>query len=93
MQSGHHPVHERLQSHSVGGIYPLAVVGYANGDQTLYVIEHLTEGKVLCDPTGVPYQSVVYNVLASIARDGFNSDLDQWVTGRPTYHASGKLMM
>ena len=29
--SGHHPVHLGLQNHSVGGAYPLCVVGYGNG--------------------------------------------------------------
>lgn len=45
--TGHHAVHAGLQNHSGGGMYPLAVVGYGNGDKLLYVLENLCTGKVL----------------------------------------------
>ena len=56
--SGHHDEHVGLQKHSVGDLYPLAIVGYGNGDKTKYVIEHLTRGEVLvCKAgSGNPYQ-------------------------------------
>ena len=90
--TGHHPEHVGLQKHSVGGIYPLAVVGYGNGDLTTYCIEHLTEGKVLCDATGLPYQSESYNVIYGVAASGFDDDLDMWVKGRPHLEANMLVM-
>lgn len=48
--AGHHPVHAGLQNESVGDIYPLAIVGYANGDLTTYVIENLVTGQCLGHP-------------------------------------------
>jgi len=45
---GHHPVHAGLQKHSVGEAYPLALVGYGNGDRTDYRLENLMTGQTLC---------------------------------------------
>ena len=90
--SGHHAEHVGLQKHSVGDLYPLAVVGYGNGDDTLYVIEHLTDGTVLCDGAGSPYQSDAYAVLPGIAESGFDQALDLWVKGRPYYNGNRMVM-
>lgn len=38
-----------LQKHSVGELYPLAVVGYCNGGATIFVVEDLQKGAVVCD--------------------------------------------
>ena len=38
-----------LQKHSVGELYPLAVVGYCNGGATTFVVEDLQKGAVVCD--------------------------------------------
>ena len=38
-----------LQKHSVGELYPLAVVGYCNGGATTFVVEDLQSGAVVCD--------------------------------------------
>lgn len=46
----HHPIHAGLQNHSVGDIYPLAIVGYGKGDLTTYVIENLVTGQCLGHP-------------------------------------------
>lgn len=45
--AGHHPIHVGLQNHSVGSTYPLVIVGYGQGDKTLYVIENLCTGRIL----------------------------------------------
>jgi hypothetical protein len=98
--TGHHAEHSGLQKHSVGGIYPLAVVGYANGHTTVWVVEHLGTGCVLCckfvSGVPVPYQSDDYDVIASAAALPFSSLTDVWVKGRPTfsdYHHDPFLIM
>jgi hypothetical protein len=44
--SGHHPEHIGLQKHSVGDIYPLAVVGYGTADEVEYCVEDLCRGTI-----------------------------------------------
>lgn len=44
MTQGHHPTHTSLQKHSVGDIYPLAIVGV--GDS--WELHDLSTGKVFC---------------------------------------------
>jgi hypothetical protein len=36
-----------IQQHSVGGIYPYAVVGFANGSDVVWHLENLQEGTIL----------------------------------------------
>ncbi len=46
---GHSPDGSGLPNHSIGDIYPLAVVGYSTGDgPTLFSIENLKTGAVCC---------------------------------------------
>lgn len=45
MSKGHHPVHTGLQKHSVGDIYPLAVVGYGTADKVVYCVKNLCTGQ------------------------------------------------
>lgn len=45
MSKGHHPVHAGLQKHSVGDIYPLAVVGYGTADKVVYCVKNLCTGQ------------------------------------------------
>lgn len=45
--TGHDPVHTGLQSHSVGGIYPLIIVGIANGATVHFEIHHALTGRAL----------------------------------------------
>ena len=84
---GHHPVHTGIQNHSMGDCYPLAVVGYGN-NPTLYVVENLAEGTVLCRATAddvVIYQSFncerVRDLLLNAHKEIIASD--RWVKGRP----------
>jgi hypothetical protein len=48
MTQGHHPTHTGLQKHSVGDLYPLAIVGV--GD--FWELHDLRNGAVLCFSTG-----------------------------------------
>lgn len=97
MSAGHHPVHVGLQSHSVGSGYPLAVVGY--GHPTLYVLENLTLGTVLCSAAlegNVPYQTDARELhFLMELRDNYNFSLahDKWVVGRPVRTPAGELTM
>lgn len=88
---GHHPVHTGIQNHSMSECYPLAVVGY--GDKpTIYVIENLAEGTVLCRSSllGLTkasiYQSASCNMVRSLLLELRKEQLptDIWVKGRPT---------
>jgi hypothetical protein len=38
-----------LAEHSIGGLYPFAVVGYGNGDRVDYGVENLQTGEALYD--------------------------------------------
>lgn len=49
---GHHGQHQALQNHSVGDIYPLAVVAYDNGGALHFTLEDLTKGTCACDSAG-----------------------------------------
>lgn len=49
---GHHGQHQALQNHSVGDIYPLAVVAYDNGGGVFFTLENLTRGTCACDKDG-----------------------------------------
>lgn len=97
---GHHPVHSGLQNHSVGGAYPLCIVGYGNGDATQWVIENLATNEVMCSDargtrTSAPYQWGTYNaanlridaVVAGRIEDAI------WVKGRPKFSKMGYLEM
>ena len=99
---GHHPVHAGLQSHSVGGAYPLCVVGYGNGEHTTWVIENLTEGTVLCyrDPFHLdwddPFQWGKYEYASQYMSNFCGSrfpDTAVWVKGRPKANEMGFLQM
>lgn len=99
MSAGHHPVHTGLQSHSVGGAYPLAIVGY--GHPTRYVIENLAEGTVLCcKGVGLapasPYQAkrhTLERLVELLTTFEFKPGLDAWVKGRPHVGFDGNLSM
>lgn len=49
---GHHGQHQALQNHSVGDIYPLAIVAYDNGTAVFFTLEDLTRGTAACDRDG-----------------------------------------
>ena len=99
MSAGHHPVHTGLQSHSVGGAYPLAIVGY--GHPTRYVIENLAEGTVLCCKSvgmvpASPYQSKrvsLQRLVELLTEFEFKPNMDVWVKGRPRHNVYGDLSM
>jgi hypothetical protein len=74
--SGHHSVHTGLQKHSVGDIYPLAVVGYGTGDEVEYCVEHLTNGTIAAFQRGKSfkrrswYRASDAYAFAVLVRDG-----------------------
>lgn len=98
--SGHHAHHRGLQNHSVGSIYPLAVVAYDNGTQLCYTIENLADGTVCCareDGCGIvgPRQwdrvILALNWLsASGPTHGFTT---VWVAARPVFDEDGFLQL
>jgi hypothetical protein len=99
--SGHHAHHRGLQNHSVGSIYPLAVVAYDNGNELRYTIENLTDGTVCCtrDDSGgrgvVPRQwdrAILALSWLSDSRPtrGFTT---VWVAARPVFDQYGFLQL
>ena len=82
--TGHSNEHAGLQNHSVGEHYPLAVVGIGSYP-TLYVIENLMTGEVMCSCPGIPYQhyesKYLYAIIGLPLFDG-----DCWVKGRPRFN-------
>ena len=97
---GHHPVHTGIQNHSMGDCYPFAVVGYGD-NPTLYVVENLAEGTVLCRASFMePHFAVVYQsydcatiraLLIEVLRHQLPTDC--WVKGRPTRTEYGTLRL
>lgn len=49
---GHSAKHPALQNHSVGDIYPWAIVAYDNGGELAFTLENLAEGKCATDRNG-----------------------------------------
>jgi hypothetical protein len=75
-----------LQPHSVGDLYPLAVVTYANGEGTAIFVENLQDGTVavLRDNSSYPYEFDSHDqALAAIEKGGLI-----FAKGRPHYVAS-----
>ena len=94
--SGHDEVHVGLQKHSLGGSYPLTVVGYDNGDGVRYVVENLVDGTVLCsdNPTPIPYQSREAHIVRYLITPyTYHPLFDKWIKGRPHFDVTGSLAM
>lgn len=90
---GHHPVHAGLQSHSVGGAYPLAVVGYGMGEKTKYCVEDLLSGSVLvCVSTGTMFQSTSPDLAVSLLTGGIHPSQYKLKKGRPVFE-KGRLVL
>lgn len=74
--SGHHSVHAGLQKHSVGDIYPLAVVGYGTADEVEYCVEHLGDGTIAAFQRGRSFKRRAWTrasdayYFATLVRDG-----------------------
>ena len=96
---GHHPVHSGLQNHSVGGAYPLCIVGYGNGDATQWVIENLASGEVMCyesrGQSHAPNQWHRYDWANERLDSAVAGDVEDaiWVKGRPKFNKRGYLEM
>jgi hypothetical protein len=96
---GHHPVYTGIQNHSMGECYPLAVVGYGH-NPTLYVVENLAEGTVLCCTaemwgTAVYHSSnceVIRDLMLAVHKEGAVAS-DRWVKGRPMRTADNILRL
>lgn len=72
-----------IQAHSVGDLYPVAVVGYqANADsQVVYFLENLQEGTVAMGSFGAPcYMHSADDALALAQGTDF-----EWKQGRPQF--------
>ena len=99
--SGHHAHHRGLQNHSVGSIYPLAVVAYDNGTELRYTIENLADGTVCCardDSCGkvIPRQwGRVNSALSWLSGDGrqMQGFTTVWVAARPVFDEDGVLQL
>ena len=86
--TGHAP-DSPIQKHSVGDIYPLAVVGYGSGNHVMYCVENLTNGTVLVHSSGVRQwlhaheaEAIARQVADGKTHDGIG-DLFVWRAGRP----------
>jgi hypothetical protein len=75
-----------LQPHSVGELYPLAVVTYANGEGTTIFVENLQEGTVavIAKDSVYPYEFDSHDQALNAIEAG---DL-MFAKGRPHYVAS-----
>ena len=81
-----------LQKHSVGDIYPLAVVGYANGDHVRFTVENLETGCVAACGKVVRAWPNVTGALAFAKRFKQDKcvglDVVTWSTERPIFEGS-----
>ena len=82
-----------LQSHSVGDIYPLAVVGYDNGgDGVTYTIENLQTGEVCMAGDWVRQWDNSRWPLEFAKVIGTKRDVS-WKQGRPVFYKDGALVL
>lgn len=82
---GHSGIHDGLQNHSVGGIYPYAVVTYGL-DPARHVVENLKTGCVACNKAGQVLQWDTYEGASDYLRiAGKQVSAVNWVYGRPRY--------
>lgn len=95
--TGHAP-DSPIQKHSLGDIYPLAVVGYGSGNHVMYCIENLSNGGVLAHSSGVRQwfraheaEAIARQVADGKTHDGIG-DLFVWRAGRPAL-ANGRLTL
>jgi hypothetical protein len=78
--SGYHSAHTGLPKHSVGDIYPLAVVGYGTGDEAEYCVEHLGNGTIAAFARGKGFKRRAWHHasdahrFAVLVRDGEFTD-------------------
>lgn len=76
-----------LQPHSVGDLYPLAVVSYEGGGKVVHFIENLQTGTVLLSSPGSEYPKPFYSM--DKAFEALTAaDLKLFAPGRPHYLAS-----
>lgn len=97
---GHSKDGSSIQKHSLGDIYPLAVVGVSSGKgPTVYYIENLRLGAVAAGPAGVRQwlnATLAYRFADRMAL-GIKTDVlcdpITFVTGRPSLTSGNKLVM
>lgn len=87
-----------LQKHSIGGLYPLCVVGYHNGESPVaWVVENLQDGTVACTNGGSPRQwntLAVATVFASRCKEHTGGSIGEpivWLKGRPHFAIEHRL--
>jgi hypothetical protein len=87
-----HVADSPIQKHSVGDIYPLAVVCYAHGDKQRFVIENLERGEVavssLNDDTVIQW-----NRATQAHKFAELKGKCSWAKGRPVYGEHGGLVL
>jgi hypothetical protein len=87
-----HVADSPIQKHSVGDIYPLAVVCYADGDKQRFVIENLERGEVAV--SSLDSDTVLqWNRAANAHRFAELGGKCGWAKGRPVYGPYGGLVM
>lgn len=67
-KAGHSAQHHGLQKHSVGGIYPWAIVGIGNGEKTHYEIHHLVTGEHICHRVRGAHETLSFDGAKAYSR-------------------------
>lgn len=87
-----------LQKHSIGGLYPLCVVGYNNGGSPImWVVENLQDGTVACTSGGSvrqwPLVSLAYDFAERCKEHTKDSGGEPivWLKGRPHFATEVRL--
>lgn len=87
-----------LQKHSVGDIYPLAVVGYADGDKLRFTVENLETGQVCsCGEVVRAWHCAelaeAFAVLIKEGKASIYADPIMWDSRRPKFSPITKHML
>ena len=79
-----------VQPHSMGDIYPLAVVGYDNGEGVSYTLENLQTGEVCMAGSWVRQWQIAKHPLEFAKVIGTKRGVS-WKQGRPVFNSDGNL--
>lgn len=97
---GHSKDGSSIQKHSLGDIYPLAVVGVSSGKgPTMYYIENLRLGAVAAGPAGVRQWNNAEGAYRFAGRVALGEKIDYtgdqitFITGRPSLSVRNILVM
>jgi hypothetical protein len=87
-----HVADSPIQKRSVGDIYPLAVVCYADGDKQRFVIENLERGTVAVSSLS-GYSVLQWNRAVNAHKFAELGGKCSWAKGRPVYGQYGGLVL